>query len=286
MIDPTYVIYHKSCADGFGAAWAIHQYFDQIKKPKPYFLAWQHGDGLDFPEKVDGHDLLIVDFSFPRESLLELQAKTKSIRVIDHHKTAQAALEGLDFCEFDMTQSGAMLAWKAFHPNTDPPELIRYVQDRDLWQWKLPDSKEYSACLASHPFDVDVWTMLAQQPAYMMALEGSAILRYQGKLVQSTVENAEPWHMAGRHVMMAKCPFLQSEIGHALLKDQPFGATLFEVEDDTVFSLRSDDDHVDVSVIAKKFGGGGHRNAAGFKSAARESPDFHPTRRCEAWGCR
>lgn len=33
-----------------------------------------------------------------------------------------------------------MISWKAFNEES-APELVRYVQDRDLWQWKLPHSK-------------------------------------------------------------------------------------------------------------------------------------------------
>jgi len=283
---PTYVIYHASCPDGFAAAWAIHRYIQHTKQPEPYYLPWQYQQGIDFPKPIDEHDLLVVDFSFPRDQLEELARRAKSIYVIDHHKTAQAELEGLDYCHFDMTQSGAMLTWKAlFGESEEVPDLIHYIQDRDLWKWRLPHSKEVSAFTASLPYEFEAWTQLAYTDQTQLVNQGIAIMRYQQRLIESAVKNAEDWHFDGHHIKVAKSPFLQSEIGDKLREEYAFGVIVFEVEDKYIFSLRSTDKGPDVSEMAKKFGGGGHRNAAGFSTRVRESVELHPTRLCDMYGC-
>ena len=96
---------------------------------------------------VKGKNVIIVDFSYPRDVLIKMAEDADSIIVLDHHKTAEENLKGLDFCIFDMTRSGAVMAWEHFHGKGNTPLLFQYIQDRDLWQWKLPQSKEFSAGL-------------------------------------------------------------------------------------------------------------------------------------------
>ena len=72
----------------------------------------------------------------------------------------------------------------------------------------------------------------------------------------------------GYAVPTVNSPILQSELGNYLCKDHPFAA-FYHIDKDLgeVWSLRSDKNDlgaVDVSEIAKSFGGGVHKNAAGF----------------------
>ena len=159
----SYVLYHGGCSDGFGAAFAAwmrlqHQATEYI--PVSY--------GKPMPDIPDGSDVYIVDFSYSREMLISLSERCQ-VRVLDHHKTAQAGLEGLPFCTFDMDKSGAVLAWEYFHPGDDVPEILLYVQDRDLWKWKMTRSKEVNAAIASHPQDFFTWSGFIPG---MLAIEG------------------------------------------------------------------------------------------------------------------
>ncbi len=213
---------------------------------------------------------MIVDFSYKREILLDVKSRARSLVVLDHHQTAQKDLEGLNFCKFDMTKSGAMLTWEYFYPSK-PPTIIEYVQDRDLWQWKLPSSKEVSAAIASYPFDFDIWDELSISISQLVN-EGRAILRYQNQVIDRLLKNAYKHNINGDEVLVVNTANFQSEVGERLCLEpfnQPFGVTYFNRnEEETNFSLRSrkieGKDEVDVSIIAKAFGGGGHKNAAGF----------------------
>ncbi len=97
---------------------------------------------------------------------------------------------------------------------------------------------------------------------------GSAILRYQARLVDSLCEAAREMDLDGHKVMAANTACLFSEVAGKLAEGRPFGAAYFTRSDGkTQWSLRSRDGGVDVSEVAKKRGGGGHRNAAGFETA-------------------
>ena len=142
------VIYHASCADGFCAAWLHWRYRD--------------ADALFFPAQYGQHPptmaavsrrIYIYDFSYPREHLLEMEKRSGGrLLVFDHHKTAAKELEGLDFCTFDMEKSGARLAWEFLRTRADTDEdipwLVNYTEDRDLWLWELPFSREVNAALS------------------------------------------------------------------------------------------------------------------------------------------
>ena len=61
---------------------------------------------------VTGRDVLILDFSFKRDVMLDLACKAASILCLDHHRTAEAELAGLLFCKFDMNKSGGRLTYE------------------------------------------------------------------------------------------------------------------------------------------------------------------------------
>lgn len=264
----TYILYHASCYDGFGAAWAAWKKFGDSAK----YVAVQYGKPM--PELSDGADIFIVDFSYPRQELLSLKARMNSLVVLDHHKTAQQDLEGLDFAIFDMDKSGAVLAWEYFHPGKPVPKLLEYVQDRDLWQWKLAQSREFSAAIQSYKMDFELWEELswrAMVSSRRIADEGEAILRWQQQKIEAAISHAVWMKIGGHQVPVVNATQLMSEICNRLCKvysDAAFAACYFDDKDgNRQWVLRSVGEF-DVSSIAKQYGGGGHRNAAGFQTPA------------------
>ena len=256
-------IFHKSCADGFGAALAVKHFFD-LKGLKCEFLAAHYGDAA--PD-VKGKNVIIVDFSYPRDVLLQMESEAEKILVIDHHHTAKEALKGLDFCIFDMNSSGAALTWRYFH-SPDLPDLIAYIQDRDLWRWELENSKAFSSALQSLPFDFEDWhKLLDNKEVEKLVDTGKIILEYQETLINNATDPSKlsKVNLCGYTVPCTNTTVLISEICGRLAENQPFAATYFDTPTDRIYSLRSREDGEDVSEIAKCFGGGGHKQAAGFK---------------------
>lgn len=148
----TIVIYHANCNDGFGAALAAWMKFGPSKDVT--FIAGRYGDPA--PD-VAGANVYLLDFSYKRDVIARMLDEAHTLTVIDHHKTAAEDLAPLGIV-IDQTQSGAVLAWKHFFPGTPVPPLLLYVQDRDLWRWELPQSREVSAALSVLPQDFRVWS--------------------------------------------------------------------------------------------------------------------------------
>ena len=259
-------IYHGNCADGFAAAWVVRRFWQQSTFDEVEFFPANYGD---VPPDVTGKDVVIVDFSYPRGVLMEMEWEAEKLLVIDHHKTAREALTGLDFVKFDMEKSGAILAWRNFF-SSEPPVLLHYIQDRDLWTWSMPDSRAVSAAIASYPYDFSVWDNLMKRPIPELVIEGESILRYQGQVVRRHLENVVMIEMDGYAVPCVNATTMISEIGNELCQGHPFAVSYFDTAEKRVFSLRSAGDGVDMAEIAKKHGGGGHKHAAGFTAGSPE----------------
>lgn len=250
---PNVVLYHAECSDGFGAAWAIWKQF-----PHSRFIPVKHGHPP--PDNLGGQRVVIVDFSYPRSVLNVMAAEAKELLVLDHHITAQQALAGLPYAYFDQQKSGAVLAWEWAH-GTPAPWLLQYIQDKDLWQWALPGSREINAALASYPFDFELWSRFSQTT---LEQEGRAILRYEQELVSKLVAHAVLVEFQGAIVPSVHSPILTSQIGERLSPHHPFCLIWHDRDGRRFYSMRSREDGADVGAIAVSFGGGGHTHAAGF----------------------
>lgn len=297
---PDVCLYHFPCDDGFAAAWVVRRKWPEVVlAPTNYGLPVP---GLDSGAAVDlaGKNVLIADFSYPYETLVALSHKTASIVVLDHHKTAAQDLVRLPRayhtvndigdawleCEangmprvaalFDMERSGAGIAWDWCFPGERRPQLIRHIEDRDLWKMELEATRRISLFLRSYPYDFEVWDGIAAQlddigglRANIMA-QAAAIERfYDRKLAEmlptATLRDVGKW----KGVAVAHAPYaFASDLANELLKahpEAPFAAVVVDAYGARTWSLRSEDGRQDVSEVAKAFGGGGHRNAAGFR---------------------
>jgi len=253
---PDIVLYHADCSDGFGAAWALWKKF-----PAAEFKAVKHG--YPPPLHLEGRHIVMVDFSYNRPTLETMARQAASLQVLDHHVTAQDALAGLPFAYFDLKKSGAVLAWEWAHQQP-APWLLQYVQDKDLWTWSLPGSREINAALASYPYDFHIWDTLRQD---LLEAEGRAILRYETELVGKIAASAAMLPFQGAVVPVAQSSVLTSQIGERLSKDHPFCVIWHDRDGRRYYSLRSREKGADVATIAMQYGGGGHTHAAGFSTA-------------------
>lgn len=286
------VLYHGNCWDGFCAAWLFHSVW-----PEGEYIPVQYGQEPPEVANDKTRPLFILDFSYSRDVMFRLGAMHQAgMVVLDHHKTAQAILDGLDLellsnncggCEivFDMNKSGARLAWEYLfdHHYSElktsvgsfeiescecAPWLVDYTEDRDLWRWALPMSREITTGLRSYPLNFDAWDLLYEKGPLSLIDAGTAIMRSEAAIIAQHVRHAREIELGGHKILAVNATTLFSDIAGKLAEGRPFGAAYFDRGDGKrQWSLRSTDDGVDVSEIAKANGGGGHRNAAGFEQS-------------------
>ena len=251
----------------------------------------------------DQRSIYVLDFSFPRPVIEHLKEKAARFVWLDHHKTAFEMWcgrfePGMMHAErssnheiiLDDARSGALIAWEYFHVHKPLPLAVNWIDDRDRWVFKHPGSREFHAGLALQPYDLETWGEIFKNSidAIRVFESGKVVLNIYEKQIEKAVASAcsiriTPAVLEGRpaavweydqHLeqfyvqgLVTNTPVHISEVGnHLAKKSQTFGATWFHsaTEKQAIVSLRSEGTY-DVSAIAKAFGGGGHRNAAGFK---------------------
>jgi len=255
-------IYHGGCSDGFGAAMAVKMALGDS-------VAFYAGVHQQAPPEVKGRDVIMVDFSYKRPVLMALARQANSVLILDHHLSAEKDLVDLPnnvSTVFDMKRSGAVITWQYFHPEKAIPPLLLHIQDMDLWQLKLEGTKEIIASLFSYSHDFALWEGFIHSDLKALRQDGVAIVRKHTKDVNQLIaSSAYRMVIAGYDVPVLNAPyFYSSDAGHIMGKNEPFAACYQDDATGRSFSLRSEEDGVDVSEVAVKFGGGGHQHAAGF----------------------
>jgi len=259
------VLYHKTCTDGFVAAWVARKKFGNKADFFPV-------EPREIPlEAYSYKTVYALDTSINESDLIKFRKKGIKTVVIDHHASSKENVEQADDFRFDNSHSGATLAWSYFFPDKKTPRFLSYVEDVDLWRFKLPNAKEFDAYGELVAFD-DFQTLntLIQkfentETRKKIIRDGKILLVHQDKMVERLVENAEPVIFEKIKTFVVNSPLYNSFVGNEICKkSSPIAIIWFEKEGHRFVSLRSNGS-IDVSLLAKKYGGGGHKCAAGFR---------------------
>jgi len=256
------VLYHAECSDGFGGAFAAWKKFG---KKAEYFPLYHDRPPLDLKDRK----IIFVDFTYPENTMKKL-IKNNNVDVIDHHVTSRRAASLAQTHVYSDKQSGSVLAWRHFFPDRPTPKLFRYIEDFDLWKFKLPHTKEISAYIDAVDYDFKIWGRLVGNFENVKKLseyirKGGIILDYESKTVRNLIETKSvSVRFEGLKTLAVNSPLYNSQLGDALRKKcPPIGIVWFENGAHKKISLRSNG-KVDVSKLAQKYGGGGHKTSAGF----------------------
>lgn len=270
------VIYHANCADGFTAAWLAHRFYDGKVDFHP-------GVYQEPPPPVDGRRVLLLDFSYKTSILREMAQRAEAILILDHHKSAQEDLANIPTPDnnagtisaiFDMERSGAQITWDYFWGNTPRPKLVDYTADRDLWQFKFPNSREVNAYIFSRDYTFANWdyleVVLELNFNGVVEMGGAIAIKHDKDIRELLKVVTRPMVIGGLRMPVANLPYtMGSDAGNVLASSSELGVAGYYYDTPThrVFGLRSTPTGPDVSIIASSYGGGGHAHAAGFRRA-------------------
>jgi oligoribonuclease NrnB/cAMP/cGMP phosphodiesterase (DHH superfamily) len=268
------ILYHSDCPDGFSGAWAARKKFGKHAE----YIPIKHQ--VPPPPGLIGKEIYLIDIVYPLPIFKKLLLANKKVVVIDHHKTARDVAAAAHERLYDLTHSGAVLAWMYFHPGKPVPHLLRYVEDMDINTWRLPMSHELMAYFEQFEFSFETWDQLAQNferaaVRKRYAAEGAVIRAYKAKWVARIAARARPGMFAGERAAIVNSGVFESEVGNFLLTHGYRIALIWRELDGLIkVSLRSVKT-VDVSKLAERYGGGGHPQAAGFKISGNDKLPWH-----------
>ncbi len=264
------VIYHDQCRDGFGAAYAAWKKFGDDAS----YIPRKTQDPI--PEGLENKELYIVDYSYKKPELDALVKNNDSVVVIDHHETSQEAVTSFKENVFDMTHSGAVLSWMYFHPNTEVPKLLLYVEDHDLWRFKMEFNREFGSALGEYNQDFETWNQLnlnlENRDHFSKFISiGSAIADFEDKHVQKLLAFKEKALFEEHEIYAVNCSRIyRSIVAHELstLNGKEGGIEMaivyYRYDGKVHCGLRSNGE-VNVAKMAEKYGGGGHKNASSIR---------------------
>jgi oligoribonuclease NrnB/cAMP/cGMP phosphodiesterase (DHH superfamily) len=279
------------------------------------FVFLQPSNNVD-PELVRGRNVIMLDIAL-RNCIDMICDVAHTVLVIDHHKSEHAAVlaaaekyrdRGHVRVIYDESQSGAMLAFKHFLPDraaaaaaSSSKGFFAYIQDRDLWQWRLPDSKLINASFEcddtfrSFPAMYDTFAELEGFPE--MTLEsrrtfGAGAVNQRNAYVERIASNAGLRTLRttpngderAYTAIVANSSILLSETGDYMLHelvpaleratpglriDMAITWHYDQAAHEIACSVRANRPDIDLSVICRSiYGartGGGHPKAAGFR---------------------
>jgi oligoribonuclease NrnB/cAMP/cGMP phosphodiesterase (DHH superfamily) len=282
------IIYHKNCADGFGAAFAAWKCLGDDAE----YIPVQYGDiktayDIESLWQIKGRRVHILDFSLPLEVMNYVFSTAEHTTWLDHHKTA-FEMYGRDpaitwyerdskkFIMLDSDRSGTMLAWIHYADSLgiaeSVPKIVNHIQDYDLWRFTLAETRAFNKALWSQaPWTFDQWDTISnftQAEWQDFVAMGEALLRDHILRVEKHSEKSRVCLIDGKYGLAVNAPaYVASDVGHELAtKSGTFGLTYTLDENlGVACSLRSIGDF-DVSALAKTLGGGGHRTASGFRT--------------------
>lgn len=256
------VVLHHNDEDGFGAALAAWKKFGDKAEYIPVSYEMKPAVLLD-------KEIYILDFCYTKDDLQKLIDVNKKVVVIDHHKSNEKNIKLASDYVYDLNHSGAVLSWNYFNPGKKVPKLLFFIEDVDLWKFKVNFSREIMALLEMSDFDFGKWDKLAaeledEEKLKKKVEEGAAALKYKEYLVREISGDAEKAEFEGCEAMVVNSNVLKSDIGNFLVKNgADVGIIWSERKGEKAVSLRSGN-NVDVAKLAEKYGGGGHKSAAGF----------------------
>lgn len=281
---PILVIYHKNCHDGCVAAFTVWKYYTERSTADNKLIEFiQIQPGSEAPN-TSGKIVYILDVIFSKKELLQMIEDSISLLIIDHHDTSEEILLSIpENCKiFDKTECASTLTWQHFYPEKPLPLLYEYIRSRDLFLNDRECINEFHIAFdigirnSNNDFEFEkIIQYCDDSQIYGLINVGKILNGYQKSLVSKSVRNVSFYPIrlkSGKLCIVGyiNTSLLASDIASSCLETYPFldfcASFYIDVSNSlTQFQLRSTDDREDVSVIARDHGGGGQRNAAGFR---------------------
>lgn len=301
MYKPDIVITHYPCSDGATSEAVIRKFYndDSIEYIKgDYGDAKRAGFIDELIDKVRGKHVLIADFSYKAKEIQGLITSAESIVILDHHITAQSELENFKLesfhtvneieellkeqkciAIFDMDECGSSLTWQFFYPDTSIPPFVERIKDIDLGRHNMPRSPDFLWFTRAIPINgasyIPFLDIPTEDDLTPFLDKGVVIRQYVETTADRIIENAIEGEYEGFTFKYVTTDYaFCSEISSRFVKEGfDLGITGYFTKSSFGLSIRSREG-VDCSILAKAWGGGGHKQASGVNIPFEEAAEF------------
>jgi len=290
-----YIIYHKACLDGFSGFFVA---YTSGRLTKDVYIHEDVPSTTKIPPGIDGKDVLIIDVAYRKEVLEEIFKSARSVVFIDHHISIKNDVEELHkkynkksniTIIYNDDRCGATLTWIYLFGRQEIPLFLKYVEDQDTGKWLYPKTRSFIFALkcyyhlSTESKSLNKWfRLLNKENVVKLIKKGRYMKTYNDHIVninlpRHTLErfpskkiyelNRGTFTKPGQYKVAVycghNCPSV-TELGVAAMEKINCDFCIMWVYNldskKYVLSMRSKE--VDISEIAKIFGGGGHRLAA------------------------
>jgi len=288
----TTVIYHRADFDGLFCREIARKFL-----PDAQLIGWDYGDPLlPFPEG----QVYVMDLS--PDCFMEIPAHQERLIWIDHHKTAIEKyptsipgyrIDGVAACRLAWQWFAERAGVGPYAPNfaargvdqslpskqnfidcvVGEPYAVRLAGEYDIWDKRDPDAELFQHGLRSVPLTDGIWDELLI-PKNLPHLVDQLLERGEAVQYAKTQENESiikafgfTVHFEGFCLLACNAARYNSQLFTAGLKPEHHGCLGFNWDGkEWRVSLYSSKPNIDLSVVAVKYGGGGHRRACGFRT--------------------
>ena len=265
------VLYHANCFDGMAGAWAAREYFND----KAEYIPIKRGESFPVINDIKDKEIYVIDFSFAINEIKEVESKCKKFVIIDHHISGREEVESASNHVFDLDHAGCYLAWQYFYPDVEVPLLLQYISEGDIFKFRLAGYENYMPAIYGREISFENIEILnemmnSEEGREKLKAESKLLKNYEKKILAVALDSVHMIELDG--VIMPAvnvCLSLdeRSDLLHMIYTQYPPVAMSYRWDDGQwKVSLRSNGDF-DCTVIATKYGGGGHKGAAGFAVA-------------------
>nr|WRK65522.1 phosphohydrolase [Marseillevirus futianmevirus] len=263
--------YHGGCSDGTSAAWVLKRKYPEAEcygiRPSETDFSF-----VDFSEAV----VFFLDVS--PANFDGILGVAKHVFLYDHHVTSKKLVDSIGAREnltvvFDSERCGCLITWDELFPGEMRPWFLEYVDDRDRWVWKLPNSREINEAMYFQGW-MERLEELCEIEKMSLVEEGRKLLETKENEILYAIRQAVPVKFCGYKIWLCQAPWkLRSEVGNRLCSvplpggdTAPFSAIWKSDEEsgEIWISLRGEKNSPCLASLCEKFGGGGHPMASGF----------------------
>lgn len=291
-------IYHSKDLDGYCSGAIV-----KLKYPEAKMVGYDYGQPFPLTdEEIIGNEIIMIDVSLPMPQMFTLALTAKHLTWIDHHISAikdynnyppertggesvTAILEdGISACEG---------GWKYLFPKEFMPTAVKLLGEYDTWRngdkhrWDnaiMPFQYGMRMiCSSPETFPPDLFKTYSindietDSPVYNIIHDGKLILEYQKVQNERACKSAFEIEFEGLRTIALNNGGANSQVFASVYDENKHDIMMpfFFTGTHWTFSMYTTKDEVDCSGICKKYGGGGHKKAAGFQ--LKELPDEFKT---------